>query len=123
MTDDELRAIVREQLEWCEVLHQLVPGATVQEAISSGQVAVYVTAGAPPKPTAPPPHRYLYVVSAKPVDQAAYAAMLKEESGKWNALDDAGRLAAAEARAGTKWEKWKLINRLSSKGFRVRGIG
>lgn len=121
MTEEELRLIVREQLEWCEVFHQLVPRAKIQEAISSDKIAVYVTAGVPPKPTAPPPHRYLYVVDERTVDQAAYAAMLRDETARWNAMDDAGRLAAAEARIGNKFAKEKLVNRLSSKGFNVHG--
>jgi hypothetical protein len=119
MTEEELRAVVREQLEWCEVFHQLVPHAKIQEAISSDTVCVYVTSGTPPKPTAPPPHRYLYVVDGRTVDQAAYAAMLKEETARWNGLSDAARLAAAEARIGNKFSKEKLVNRLSSKGFSV----
>jgi len=120
MNDDELRAVVRAQLEWCEVFNQIVSGANIRESISSEQVCVYLTAGTPASSKHPPPHRHLHVVSPERVGEVAYAAMLAEESRRWNALDDAGRLAAAEARAGSKWEKSKIRNRLSSKGFSVR---
>jgi hypothetical protein len=119
MTADELRAIVREQLEWCQVFHQLAPGANVQEAFSSGQVAVYVTAGTPPSRHAPPPHRLLHVVSPESVDEGEYAAMLKDASASWNQLSHDEKLAATEARVGNKWNKEKLLRRLADKGFHV----
>jgi hypothetical protein len=116
---EALRPLVREQLEWLEVFHQLSPLARVQEAISSDQICVYVTSGTPPSPKLPPPHRYLHTVSQTRVDQQAYAEVLKEESARWNAQTDAEKLAAAEARVGNKWHRDKLKDRLAKKGFEV----
>lgn len=120
MKDEELRRLVREQLEWCEAFFQMLSGAEIRESLSSDQVCVYVTAGAPPSAKAPPPHRYLHVVSAEKVEATSYSAMLKDETEKWNRLTDKERIAAAEARVGTKWEKQKIVNKLSSKGFIVK---
>jgi hypothetical protein len=117
MTKEELTRIVREQLEWCEVLHQIVPGANVREAISDMKPCVYVTSGTPLTKSSPPPHRYLHVVSNKRVDGPAYAEVLKDESARWNAMTEAERLAAAEARIGDKWSKEKVVERLTKKGF------
>lgn len=119
VTPEELRAFVREQIEWCEVFHQLVPYANVQEAYSSNQVSVYVTSGKPATPSGPPPHRFLYTVSPRQVDQIAFGSMLQEESVRWNALTHEERLAAAEARIGNKWTRQKLVARLAKKGFHV----
>ena len=120
MNEEELRKIVRSQLEWCEVFNQLVTGANIQESIASNQVSVYLTAGTPPSAKQPPPHRYLHVVSLERVEQDAYAPMLKDETNRWNALTDKERLAAAEARVGSRWDKEKLRNRLLNKGFSTR---
>lgn len=120
MTPDELRTLVREQIEWRQVFHQLVPGATTREAISEGQVCVYITQGEPEQGSHSvklPRHRFLHVVSTKKVDVDAYGKMLQEESGRWNDLTDAERLAAGEARLGGKWQRDKLVDRLTKKRF------
>lgn len=119
MTSDELRDIVREQLEWCEVFHQLVPNAHVREAFSSGQVAVYVTAGTPRARHEPPPHRLLHVVSPKHVEEPAYAEMLKEVTARWNEMTSEDKLAATKARIGNDWNREKLLRRLTDKGFHI----
>jgi hypothetical protein len=113
MTEEELRSTVRAQLEWCEVFNQLTRGTELK-------ICVYATSGKSPHPKAPPPHRYLHVVSEKKVDQAAYDVMLKSESDWWNAFTPEEKIAQAEARLGGKWGKTKLLEKLVRKGFQVR---
>jgi hypothetical protein len=115
-----LRASVRAQLEWCEVFNQLTRDTEIRCALSELKICVYVTAGKSPHPKAPPPHRYLHVVSEKKIDQAAYDVMLKAESDWWNAFTPEEKIAQAEARVGGKWGKTKLLERLVKKGFQVR---
>ena len=49
MTNDELRSLVREQIEWRQVFHVLVPRAASREAMFEGQICVYVTLSPAPR--------------------------------------------------------------------------
>lgn len=116
MTNDKLRSLVREQIEWRQVFHVLVPRAASREAMFEGQICVYVTLGQPDK-SGRPPHYYIHIVSTEKVNADEYAALLKEESDRWNSLSDADRVAAGDARLGGQWQRGKLMSRLEKKGF------
>jgi hypothetical protein len=110
--------IARQLYEWMQIFHELLPSATVKEAFVDGHAAVYVTAGVPKISGGAPPHRYLRLVSK--LDEPTFAACLKEEATRWNALGRDEQLAAATKRA-TRWEREKILNMLAKKGFPVGG--
>lgn len=115
MTPEKLRELVVEQLEWAEVLHQLVPKAFVQEAlVLHKQIAVLVAHGKDVSA-----NRYIHLISPLHVDETEYATMLQVESPAWNALSEEEKVNRAEKRVSSKWQRDKICERLKKKGFVV----